>query len=574
MSTKIFVFLLILLTLPLISCTPAAPSLEPSPTPDPDQPEITNVTLDRTSLPRYASLEMTVSLDAEYANPYDSHEVRLDGLFENPNGQELYVPGFWDGEKNWKLRFTPGTEGEWHYSLVVTDTHGPADPASGAFTVTPAEEGRSGWLQSANWVDPNWSSHYLVYHDGSPFYGIGHCDPLNILADGFDAEDGLGLFTNMAAAGENFVVWWPLYSLSPLSGTYSKYAVQNLRVIDLVVKDAEKKGILLIFTVWDHPELRADGHAWGSGRWATNGFSKLGSIDEFFTSDEAWTWQENFYRYLIARWGYSPAIGMWQLVSEINGTNAYSHTDAWHQKVNDYFTTNDPYRHPTTASMSGDVDWPGGFQVMDAPQVHVYDLEDVTEAATTIAFWTEKMWQYGKPNWIGEFGVPGNVAYPEMFHNAIWAALASGAAMTPAEWNDRGSWTAMTPEMLDDLLRLKAFVADIPLARLNPDPLKVRSDDSAVRGWGVAGTQGGLLWVQDFSLQGTPLKEMRQQLTARSGVVIELSGLAAGNYSLQPYDPWQGVFGDAIEITCASETACAAALPEFWSDLALRIERK
>ena len=121
--------------------------------------------------------------------------------------------------------------------------------------------------------------------------------------------------SNMQAAGENFVVWWPLYSNSPLNNRYDDYSLQNMQLIDTVVKDAEKKNLILIFTVWDHPQLRAPGHAWGDGNWGRNGFSKLGSIEEFFTSDEAWAWQENFYRYLIARWGYSPAIGMWQTVS-------------------------------------------------------------------------------------------------------------------------------------------------------------------------------------------------------------------------------------------------------------------
>ena len=114
----------------------------------------------------------------------------------------------------------------------------------------------------------------------------------------------------------------------------------------------------------------------------------MGDINSFFTSEEAWAWQENFYRYIIARWGYSPAIGMWQTVSEINGTNAYDQTDPWHKKVNDYFVANDPYRHPTTASKSGggsDIPWPEGHRVMDAPQVHIYDpLNDNPVGAASV----------------------------------------------------------------------------------------------------------------------------------------------------------------------------------------------
>ena len=294
----------------------------------------------------------------------------------------------------------------------------------------------------------------------------------------------------------------------------------NVKVIDTIVRDAQNKGIALIFTLWDHPELRDSTHAWKDGRWASNnGFRRLGDISSFFTSDEAWAWQENLYRYVIARWGYSPAIGMWQTASEINGTNAYGHTDEWHAKVNSYFAENDPYRHPTTASKSGDVDWPEGFEVMDAPQVHVYDFADgPVAAADTIAYWTKLMWdQAEKPNWVGEFGVPGNAQYPELFHNSIWAALAAGAAMTPAEWNSGGSFGRLTPEMKADLAHLAGFVQETPLAHWNPSPLQIDSSDPAVRGWGVAGSDGGLIWVQDYALEGQPIDDVRANATVRRG---------------------------------------------------------
>jgi hypothetical protein len=184
---------------------------------------------------------------------------------------------------------------------------------------------------------------------------------------------------------------------------------------------------------------------------------------------------------------------MWATVSEINGTNADQQADSWHAKVSQYFSDNDPYRHLTTASKSGDEDWTAGHSIMDAPQVHIYDLEDVTDAAQVIARWTQTMDAYDKPNWVGEYGVMGDSSYPEMFHNANWAALGAGAAPTPAEWNDRGGWSMMTPEMNADMQRFSQFVAQIPFARLDPEPLQIKSLDPSVRAWGVAGVRG-MLW--------------------------------------------------------------------------------
>ena len=556
----------------------AVPTPTTEPTPAPPLPEITAVTPDRSELPTYASLEMLVALTADYTNPYDAREITLDAVFTAPDGTEMQIPGFWDGKEAWRVRFTPSQEGEWQYQLAVTDNNGTSEPVSGTIAATASAQ--HGWLQPGNAVNPEYSGHYLVHHDGTPFYGLGHADALNILIDGFNIDRGVGLFDNMVEAGENYVVWWPLYTGSPLKNSYDDYAYADMNVIDLVVRDAEENGIFLIFTVWDHPQLRDENHDWGTGNWETNGFSDLTDLESFFIDEEAWAWQENFYRYLIARWGYSPAIGMWQTVSEINGTNAYDQTDPWHEKVNAFFIENDPYRHPTTASKSGDVAWEAGHLAMDAPQVHIYEFNngagqiDAVAAANVLAYWTSEMWNLAeKPNWVGEFGVQGNDYYPELYHNAIWAALASGAALTPAEWNSGGSWMRMSEEMLADLARLGQFVADMPLAEINPSALQIESSDPEVRGWGVAGEAGGLIWVQDFALEGEPFDVVRANETMRQDVELTITGLPGGSYTIQPYDTWQGNYLDAFSVECEEEQPCLMRIPAFQADIALKIKQ-
>lgn len=561
---------------PAVTQPSPLPNAAPADTPTPAQnpPKITSIQPDRTELPRFESLELVVAVEARYGNPYDARQVRLDGVFIGPDGYQWHVPGFWDGEGAWRVRFTPSAEGEWRYQITIQDAGGLSQSAEGTFDTTPSD--LHGWLAVGSWVTPAYSSRYLAFRDGTPFYGVGHGDALNILDDQYFEENGVGLFDIMKAAGENYVVWWPLYSYSPLKTSYDNYSVADMSMIDLVVKDAQKEGIFLVFTIWDHPELRAQGHPWGPGRWETNGFKNLGDIASFFTSEEAWAWQENFYRYIIARWGYSPAIGIWQTVSEINGTNSFAQTDDWHKKVNDYFIANDPYRHPTTASMSGDTDWPAGFQMMDASQVHVYALDqDAVKSAQIIARWTQKMWEaQEKPNWVGEFGFQDNRYYPEMFHNSIWAALGAGAAMTPAEWNDRGGWGKMTPEMYADNNRLAQFVASIPLVSLNPVPLTISSSDAQVRAWGVAGQNGGLFWVQDFAMQGQYIDDVRAANTLRQGVVLGIQGLADGTYAITPYDTWQGTNLASFEVSCTAGQSCQMTLPNFKADMAFKVERK
>lgn len=182
------------------TATPAP--LQPTPTAASaaDLPAITAVQLDQPSVPRYESVEMTVTLAAKYSNPFDAREVSLDGVFDGPGGLEMKVPGFWDGVSAWKMRFTPSVEGEWKYQLTVKDSRGVSAPFAGSLTATASN--LHGWLQAGNWVNPSDSGHYLVYQDGTPFYGIGHCDAWTILNAGFSAENGVTLFNQMKAAGK------------------------------------------------------------------------------------------------------------------------------------------------------------------------------------------------------------------------------------------------------------------------------------------------------------------------------------------------------------------------------------
>lgn len=578
-------------TLLLSACaalTPVAPTqtatptvvLPPTETPTPTQPRpvIASVELNRPELGLYEMLDIKLNAQTAPVNPYDARVIRLDGIFTAPDGVQTPIAGFWNGKDSWHVRFTPWQVGEWGYQLLIKDPGGISNPMEGKFTVT--ESDLRGAIQIGKNVNPAYSSRYFAYQDGTPFYGIGHANAVGVIKGGYDLDNGFPTLYNLKRDNENYIVWWPLFTSSPISNSYDNYFAPKMDILDLVLRDAQKKDVKLIFTIWDHYQLRDGTHAWGPGQWGTNGFSKLGSIDSFFTSDESWAWQENFYRYIIARWGYSTSIAMWMTVSELNGTNAYDQANPWHEKVNAYFQKNDPYHHPTTASMSGDVEWPEGHKLMDVSQVHIYDFKngdqkvDVVHSAAVLAHWTQLMWNVAeKPNWVGEYGVPGNQDYPELFHNSNWAALASGAAMTPAEWNGDGSWGNMTPEMIADINRLGQFVAEIPLVKWDPSPLKITSSNDQVRGWGLGSAEGGLFWIQDFSLEGKSITSIRKDQSVRIGQ-LQISGLPAGTYVITPYNTWQGKYLPVIEVTCKADEPCEIKMPKFHADLAFKIEKK
>ncbi|MDZ7721871.1 MAG: hypothetical protein U5R06_03345 [candidate division KSB1 bacterium] len=179
-------------------------------------------------------------------------------------------------------------------------------------------------------------------------------------------------------------------------------------------------------------------------------------MNDFWSSEEAWTYQERQYRYLIARWGYSRALGIWEIVNEINGTDGWQNgrrDDArrWVGRVHDFFKAHDPTGRPTTASMSGGQYWPEGYAEVDISNVHMYETgwlapyggNPLRSSVYTYSNVTRQMWNdFEQPAILGEAGYTDNYGdfgggtpeYTQMFHNALWASWANGLAATPVWW--------------------------------------------------------------------------------------------------------------------------------------------
>jgi hypothetical protein len=591
-------FLSLFITLLLISCggdnNQSSPALisEPIFSPEPViqlLPLVSQVNLSTTAPKQYQKLELVIELDAEYNNPYNREEIAINAIFTSPSGEAFLVSGFWDARADWLIRFSPSSAGQWLYTISVQDIQGLSPLYSGEFTVNEATT--SGWIQTGKQFNSNYSNKYLVHHDGTPFYGVGHADAFIANRD-FSSQQANGvdnLILNMKEADENYIVWWPQFHFSIVEDNYNSYNLNNLTVIDTVLEKLEQEELFVIFTLWDHSQLRDNNHHWLDGNWFNNnGFNNLSSLNDFFITDEAWLWQTNLYHYIISRYGYSSSIAMWQTVSEIDGTNAFDQTNTWHEKVNSYFLENDPYHHLTTASMSGDVIWDEGHQVMDIVQVHIYQdllntelIPNITSTADVIANYTQSMWSNNdKPNWIGEFGVLNNTNfinenyYPEVFHHALWAALSNGAALTPAEWNDFFDWEVMTTEMKEHSSYLSLFMKDIPMALWDPLPIQI-TDNSTTKSWGILGNIGGIIWTQDKLLENLSINDIRTTKTIRTDVAIYLPMINEGTYKVTPFNTWQGEFIESFEIDCnvIDESGCKINLPNFISDIALKLDK-
>src|SRR5688572_15691061 len=71
-------------------------------------------------VPKWERFEATFKSRTQYTNAFQ--QATLSVNFVSPNGETNTVPGFWDGGRTWRARFSPGTPGRWTYVTTCSDT--------------------------------------------------------------------------------------------------------------------------------------------------------------------------------------------------------------------------------------------------------------------------------------------------------------------------------------------------------------------------------------------------------------------------------------------------------------------
>ena len=94
-------------------------------------------------------------------NPY--MEVERSAVFRNGD-ESITVPGFYDGEGTYRVRFSPDEQGTWTYE---TESNIPElSGQSGTFRCVPAGKDNHGPVKIVN-------TFYFEYADGTPYYAVG-----------------------------------------------------------------------------------------------------------------------------------------------------------------------------------------------------------------------------------------------------------------------------------------------------------------------------------------------------------------------------------------------------------------
>ncbi len=488
------------------------------------------------SVGTYEKVELAVTLANDSATkPYDP-DPAYGGLdlwaeFTGPSGVwPVPVNGFYDGSE-WRIRFSPDEVGAWSYTVTATDSRGTAVWTGGSFDCVASTH--RGWVRVDDLAGvTDWDR--LRHASGEVFFGVGH-------NTGWQYNVEQPPLADMAAQGENLLSFWmavpwaePAWASvrepywddrsaieSLTGGGLGNYNQAACDYIDGVVSRAQAAGVCLMPTIWSHGELRDVGHPWGAGWWDNNAYNAICTATEFFETDdgsggdtEQWRLQKNYFRYLIARWGYSRAVAGWIAVCEMDGTTGYVNdsatAEAWCAEVGDYFRANDYWRlnsagkYPMASSktdFAGDyASWNPGFD-LNTSDSYASQYNDI-QVASTIASETQALRGLGLPSFHAEFGgdVRSGATEPLHLHNGIWAGLASGACMTPLTWTDGDGWpmlwTPPLPPSGDGLVG--EYYSNMTL---DGSADLTRTDPSVDFSW--AGSPGGTIPTDGFSVRWT-----------------------------------------------------------------------
>jgi hypothetical protein len=266
----------------------------------------------------------------------------------------------------------------------------------------------------------------------------------------------------------------------------------------------------MILVIWPHDYLCENMGSWPA-KWSQNPYHTITTSAAFYGDTNAWAYQEKMYRYIIARWGYSPGLASWQTVDEISGTSGWKTpavANEWTAKMADFFHANDPFQHPSNAS-HGDY-WPEGNRVNDLSNTEIYNDYSTGNIVANI----HRLWNGNvKPCIMGETGADRN---GETAHRKLWAGLASGISITPLLWSCNQGWSDSISAQYSPF---EKFITGIDFAGLTA-PALAQVQVPGASAYGIKSEQLNFGWITGDI----------------SGKSLNVTALANGAYRVEWWD--------------------------------------
>lgn len=505
---------------------------------------------------QYSKVEVDIELMQKFNNPYMQEDIALDMLLITPSGKKQILPCFFVSEKennlsSWKARYAPQEIGLYQYNIQLT-RKGKKKTISKTSSFEVGKSDNPGFLHTkSDWI--------LEFDNGLPFRGIGE----NICWESRDEDDSKFfknlhekadrynydyLLTEFAKNGGNFFRTWmcswnlPIDYKGPFNN--SRYAPSDeyynpsaLARMDYLLELSEDLDLYIMLTL-------------GQGGYMAGERGVAENPVDFFAGKKARAWYKNRLRYIVARWGYSTSIAMWEFFNEVDNVQYQDKNNPidgklitdWHDEMSTYLKQIDPYHHIVTTSISHrDIEGLNSLRNIDINQKHIYNKTSIIPDEIE-----RYIKEFGKPYIIGEFGREWDWSKNfddfahEMdidFKRGVWYGLFSPTPVTPMSW----WWEYFDVRGLTPYYRKVREISDRMLAAGNGsfEPLTVKAGD--IHTFGVK--CGEEIFVYLFNPEHT---------TLITDIIVPVSGNR--KYKAQAIDPTMLVTKSIRDVSYASST--------------------
>jgi hypothetical protein len=522
---------------------------------------------------KYDHIFFDINSVSPYTNQYNPDDIRIDIILTDPDSNQIVLPCFYvsgnASASRWQGRFTPQKTGQYSYQAKVW-VDGVFDGISNTAYFTSINSTLDGILHK------NPSSYYFWKHDsGKAFRGIGE----NIAWDTRSYNNLYYhyeyMFPMLGDRGCNFVrIWlceWNIPIEWAILGKYTESAAARLEtVFDL----AEENGIYLLMSLNTYSEFKSVLNPWGTGDdWVRNPYNianggPCATQASFFTNTTAKKLYKNKLRYLIARWGYHPNLGVIEFFNEVD--HLYNDGDAdvpgadivsWHNEMSTHLKSIDPFKHLVTTSFSYKT-MPNLWNVsnIDFTQTHPYGSTD--GVYNTITGYESN---FSKPYVMNEFGYSWESAgtssnhylFRRELHMGMWRGMFSPTPALPMVW----WWENLAYYNDWDVFQHTATFSNQIVA----DSSGYLAGQTASAGtnfetMGIKTTDKMFVWLRNKSA------------STQSSATLTLSSVANGSYQVTYYNTWTGAYASPTTINVTTGTL-SSLIPSLTadSDIACRI---
>jgi len=439
-----------------------------------EQISILNYKQDNDKVKIYEKLECSFELSEQFSNPFDSEKADIIAKFHSPNGNFIQIPAFYYqefkrtlnnnvaektekiGHPLWKVRFTPTSIGNYQFDIIVNGEKTNKTPYQ--FECIKGSE--KGFIRISK-KHPE----FFCFDNFDSYYPIGHnirFPAAKQFKEGINFKKGSFLYEEimhkMSLHGENFIVigmepWWlGLEWSSKLDANYQgigKYNLRNAYLLDKIIEKAYARDMKIALFLTSHGQYAIKSKKWPDGHWKNNPYNTKngGSLlrpNDFFRSNSAKKSFKKMLRYIVARWGYSPNIFSWLLLSEADLTQSYldrlftsskwddpltnlGELTTWHKEMGHYLKTIDPWKHLVSSSFAFISHGPEIWKLPEMDFVfNTAFISSFGDTAPDIIKSYDKLCKpYKKPYLLAEYG--GHARWNEevelmaQFHTGIWS---------------------------------------------------------------------------------------------------------------------------------------------------------